>query len=156
MKQIYRSTKDKMIGGVASGMAHYLDLDIALIRLLWVLFAFMGGIGFPVYLVAWIIIPEEPYPGASKTSISTGVDDNVNFGEDTPEKPNEETETYVSPEIYSQRADRTNQVLGILLVVIGAAFLIRETLHLDIFRYVWPVLLVILGVYILVNDKRGA
>lgn len=61
MKQIYRSTRDKILGGVAAGMADYLDLDVVLVRLLWVLFILMGGIGLPVYIIAWIIIPPEPY-----------------------------------------------------------------------------------------------
>lgn len=165
MKQIYRSTRDKILGGVAAGMADYLDLDVVLVRLLWVLFIFMGGIGLPVYIVAWIIIPPEPYPGAGRDSGTRRnyvapvnpqhmTDSDTSTSEDS---AGEGIKNGEKTGIYEDTSkDRTTQALGILLVVFGVVFLFRETLHLDIFRYVWPVLLILLGVYILVNDKRGA
>lgn len=48
-----------MLGGVAGGLAEYLNTDPTLIRLLMVLFTFAGGAGLLVYIVAWIIMPEE-------------------------------------------------------------------------------------------------
>jgi len=47
-----------MLGGVCGGVAEYFGIDPTLIRLGWVLLAFHGGI--VAYLVAWLIIPEEP------------------------------------------------------------------------------------------------
>lgn len=58
-KRLFRSTKDRMIGGVCGGIAEYLDMDPTVIRLLWVLFTLMGGAGVIAYIIAWIIIPEE-------------------------------------------------------------------------------------------------
>jgi len=49
-----------MIAGVCSGIAQYLDVDPTIIRLLFVLFAFMGGGGLWIYLVLWFIMPEKP------------------------------------------------------------------------------------------------
>ena len=49
-----------MIAGVCSGIAEYLDIDPTVVRLLFVLFTFMGGGGVIVYLVLWIIMPERP------------------------------------------------------------------------------------------------
>lgn len=45
------------LGGVASGVAHYYGLDVSLVRILFVVFAFATGFGFPLYLVAWLVIP---------------------------------------------------------------------------------------------------
>ncbi len=45
------------LGGVASGFAHYYGLDVSLVRILFVVFAFMTGFGFLVYLLAWLVIP---------------------------------------------------------------------------------------------------
>ncbi len=157
MKQLYRSTNERIIGGVAGGMADYLDLDVVLVRLLWVFFAFMG-IGVPVYIVAWIIIPAEPYPGAGRYYKGTGsVDREAAAGSDEDESfdGNDNHDGRAFPEGREPVRSRTNQAIGILLVIVGIAFLIRETFQMDIFRYVWPVLLVLLGVYILFNDKRG-
>lgn len=158
MKQIYRSTNERIIGGVAGGMADYLDLDVVLVRLLWVFFAFMG-VGIPVYIVAWIIIPAEPYSGAGRYYKGTGsVDREAAAGSDENEgfEENDTDDKKGFPGGRETVRYRTNQAIGIFLVIVGIAFLIRETFQMDIFRYVWPVLLVLLGGYILFNDKRGA
>ncbi len=62
MKRLYRSRKDKKLGGVVGGLADYLNVDANLLRLLTILVTFFSGI-LPVvitYLVAWLIVPEEP------------------------------------------------------------------------------------------------
>ena len=60
MKRLYRSKTNRIIAGVCSGIAEYFDIDPTLIRLLWLLFSLGGGAGVLAYIIAWIIIPEEP------------------------------------------------------------------------------------------------
>jgi phage shock protein C len=62
-KRVMRSRSDRKIGGVCAGLAHYLDLDTSLVRILWFFITLACGIfpGFVAYVLAWIIIPEEPY-----------------------------------------------------------------------------------------------
>ena len=43
------------------GMAEYFDIDVTIVRVVWLVTAFMTGVGFIGYLVAWIVMPEEPY-----------------------------------------------------------------------------------------------
>jgi len=60
-KRLYRLQSSKMIGGVCAGIAQYFDLDVSLIRLLFVGIALITAL-FPMlafYIVAWIIIPTE-------------------------------------------------------------------------------------------------
>lgn len=60
-KSLVRPQAGRQIAGVALAFAEYLDLDVSLVRLLWVLIAlFSGGAGFIAYLVAWMVIPSEP------------------------------------------------------------------------------------------------
>jgi phage shock protein C len=61
-KKLMRSRADRKIAGVCSGLAQYLDLDISLVRILWFFITFVSGVfpGFVAYVLAWIIIPEEP------------------------------------------------------------------------------------------------
>ncbi|NLX91493.1 MAG: PspC domain-containing protein [Firmicutes bacterium] len=59
MSRLYRSRKNRIIGGVAGGLAEYFRVDVALIRLLWVVASFLGGGGILAYIIAWIVIPEE-------------------------------------------------------------------------------------------------
>ena len=60
MKRLYRSTTERMIGGVCGGMAEYFEVDPTLIRLAAVVFLLIGGSGILAYILAWIIIPERP------------------------------------------------------------------------------------------------
>jgi len=60
IKRLYRSKKDRILGGVCGGMAEHVETDPTLIRLLWALIAlFSMGFGLIAYLLAWIIIPEK-------------------------------------------------------------------------------------------------
>lgn len=61
-KKLMRSRSDRKIGGVCSGLAHYLELDVSLVRVLWFFITLACGIvpGFVAYMLGWIIIPEEP------------------------------------------------------------------------------------------------
>lgn len=60
VRRIYRSGKDKILGGVCGGIAEYLGVDPVIIRLLWVIGAFAWGFGVLLYIIAWIIIPRNP------------------------------------------------------------------------------------------------
>jgi phage shock protein PspC (stress-responsive transcriptional regulator) len=60
VKKLYRSTKDKVLGGVCGGLGNYLKIDPVLLRVLWAVFFFIGGMGLLAYIIAWIIMPEEP------------------------------------------------------------------------------------------------
>lgn len=54
-----RSRTDKVIGGVCGGLGRYLGVDPVLIRIAFVVLAVAGGSGVLLYIVAWILIPEE-------------------------------------------------------------------------------------------------
>ncbi len=62
-KKLTRSTDDKMIAGVAAGIAAYFGIDTTLVRLLFVLFALLGGPGLLVYLILWVVMPQESNAG---------------------------------------------------------------------------------------------
>ncbi|MFZ5807746.1 MAG: PspC domain-containing protein [Chloroflexota bacterium] len=60
VKRLYRSRKERMLGGVCAGLGEYLRVDPTLLRLLFVLFTLMGGQGILAYLILWVIVPDEP------------------------------------------------------------------------------------------------
>ncbi|MBU9724700.1 PspC domain-containing protein [Diplocloster modestus] len=60
-KKLYRSRSKRMICGVCGGVGEYLNIDPTVIRLLWVVLSFVGFAGIIAYIIAAIIIPEEPY-----------------------------------------------------------------------------------------------
>jgi phage shock protein C len=57
--QFTRSRSDKMIGGVCGGLARYFNVDTTIVRLLFVLAVFLGGASPLIYLVLWLVMPEE-------------------------------------------------------------------------------------------------
>jgi phage shock protein C len=61
-KRLMRPRAERKIAGVCAGMAEYFDLDVTLVRVLWIVITFFTGIIFGViaYIVAWIVMPEEP------------------------------------------------------------------------------------------------
>ncbi|CCY08815.1 MULTISPECIES: PspC domain-containing protein [Porphyromonas] len=58
-KKLYRSSNDRMVGGVCGGIAEYFNIDSSLVRLLWVLFSLMGGSGLLAYIICLIVIPSK-------------------------------------------------------------------------------------------------
>lgn len=71
MKRLYRSKNDRMLGGVCAGLGGYLDVDPAVIRLIWVVITILSvGTGIIVYILAWIIIPEENTSRAAPRSLN--------------------------------------------------------------------------------------
>lgn len=61
IKRLYRSKRDKVLGGVCAGIANYFEVDPVIVRLIWIIFTLVSmGFGIIAYLIAWIIVPEEP------------------------------------------------------------------------------------------------
>ena len=56
-KVLYRNTKNGKIAGVCSGLAEYMDVDVSLIRIVWLFFVIFGGAGLLLYLIAALVIP---------------------------------------------------------------------------------------------------
>ncbi|NLJ75895.1 MAG: PspC domain-containing protein [Peptococcaceae bacterium] len=134
MQKLYRSRKTRIIAGVAGGLAEYFDIDVAIIRLLWVLAAFAGGAGLLAYIAAMIIIPERRETlGAS--------------GE-------EQLEDNGKPKRGLGETARRNA--GLILIGLGVLLLAHEILPWYLMRYVWPLLLIALGIFVLSRGRRGA
>ena len=57
-KHLYRSSRNKVIAGVCSGLAEYFDVDPVMVRLIWVILTLLGGSGILLYIIFWIIVPK--------------------------------------------------------------------------------------------------
>lgn len=57
-KRLTRSD-DKMIGGVCAGLAEYLDIDLTIVRIVWVLMVLFAGFGILLYVILWLIMPKQ-------------------------------------------------------------------------------------------------
>jgi phage shock protein C len=139
-RRLYRSRTDTVIGGVAAGLATYLNTDPALVRVGWVVLAIItNGVGVLAYLVCWVAIPEEPKVAAEPV-----------IGPDGEPMPVVET----APEPRPHREGRAGLVVGVGLVLLGAWFLVREYLPPVNWNLIWPVVLIGIGALILVTSSR--
>jgi len=57
--QLCRPVQDRMLAGVAAGIARYLGVDATIVRIVLAVLAVAGGLGLPIYLAGWLLIPQE-------------------------------------------------------------------------------------------------
>ena len=58
-RTLTRPTHDRMLAGVASGLADYAGIDVLVVRIAFAVLTFLGGAGIPLYLACWLLIPAE-------------------------------------------------------------------------------------------------
>ncbi len=75
IRYLYRSRTNRVISGVCGGMAEYLGIDVTLVRILFVLLAFVNGIGILLYLLALLVIPLNPNRETAAGTSSSGSKD---------------------------------------------------------------------------------
>lgn len=59
-QRLVRPRQGRKIAGVCAGLAEYFDVDVTLIRVVWLVVLFAGGAGLIAYIIGWIVMPEEP------------------------------------------------------------------------------------------------
>lgn len=129
MKKLYRSRKDAMVAGVCGGLAEYIGVDSAIVRLIFAVTVVMGGIGVLAYFLAWIIIPE-----------------GSNSGEF--EYDNSETKHHME-----LSGDRLRMVIGLGFVGLGVLVLINKFVPGFTIEIFFPAVLIMVGALILMKGK---
>ena len=136
-KKLYRSRTQRVLGGVCGGLAEYFEVDVVIIRLVFVLLLFANAPAVIGYLIAWIVIPEGGYSPRQAG-------------------PGEEAEA---------RSGSGGLWLGYILVGLGAFLLLRTwlpyTMRITGLSYYWrlfmgqwwPLALILLGVAFLFSGR---
>ncbi|MCE3297099.1 MAG: phage shock protein PspC [Crocinitomicaceae bacterium] len=57
-KRLYRDVENAKIAGVCAGLSNYFNIDVIVVRVIFLVFLFFGGFGFPLYVILWIVIPK--------------------------------------------------------------------------------------------------
>lgn len=181
-RRLYRSRTDRMVSGVSGGLAEYFDIDPALVRLLWVLAAiFSGGLAVLGYIVLWIVVPQQGYTGPQSDVMRHNVDEMAaearRMAEEVrrtvrrepgaapaEEAPSPEVEVedildvnYPVPDTsLEQRRHRRRSWAGIVLIILGALFLVSNLgwLWWLNWRLAWPAVLIAVGLLLLWNRTR--
>ncbi len=63
-KRLYRSREGRLVAGVCAGLGDYFGIDATIVRLIFVALTVFAGMGVLLYVVAWLIIPEQGEPAS--------------------------------------------------------------------------------------------
>jgi phage shock protein C len=168
--QTFRRGKDRILGGVCSGLAEGLRIDPLWVRIGFVLLAFLQGVGLLIYIVLWVVMPEQVegqdrmrsgFDSMSADLKRIGAELRSQFGGPPKQAPTQEQPAAtVSVSMTSEApappaTGRTSIALGVVLVVVGLVLLAANTGLVE-WSVIWPSILIILGVLLLARmlDRR--
>jgi phage shock protein C len=135
--RLTRSETDKILAGVCGGIATYLGIDSLLVRLAFVVLLFASGIGFPIYLILWVIMPRQA--NVSKTG-SQVIQENIGEMSDT-----------VSSSM--SRVGRPGTI-GVLLILLGTYFLLNQLGWMHWANGIfWPLVIIGTGIYMMTRRR---
>jgi phage shock protein C len=176
MDRLYRSRQDRMLAGVAGGLAELWDADPSLVRVLWALLVvFTGGIALVVYIIMAIVVPDEDEvrpagstggatggaaaaPGTGATAGAAGGAAPI-AGEGWTQ-PRADVRAARREARTARRAANGDSafpaaaVAGGILILLGGFFLAREFLPSIDFDLVWPIVLIVVGAFLIVTAMR--
>ncbi len=135
--RLYRSEKNRVIGGVAGGLGEYFGIDYTIIRVIFVLLTIFGGYGILIYLILWFIMPSEH-------------SDSRSFHIDNKDEIKEKIRQFAH-NIRAQSDSHTRVWVGFVLILLGLLFFAN---NLNLFYFadlgrLWPLILVLLGIALL-------
>lgn len=139
-KRLERSRTNRVIAGVCAGLADYFNIDIALMRVLFVVAFICGSFGFWMYVILWIVVPEENILGQGSSS-TKATDDTIDI---TPKETKEEKKT-----------GNGALIAGLILIFVGLVALADNFLYMAWVWKLWPMILIIIGAVILVNSLKN-
>jgi phage shock protein PspC (stress-responsive transcriptional regulator) len=142
--RLYRSRKDRLIGGVCGGLGVYFGIDPVIFRLLFVVAAIWGGVGVLTYLIMWIVIPAEERMGAASQEV---IQSNVSEIESEARKLAQEARGVFSGTGEAPSKERTMWA-AVALILIGVVLLSGNLLNVDLGQ-LWPLALILVGGFLL-------
>jgi len=141
--KLYRSVSNRMIGGVGGGLGAYLNIDPIFIRLMFILLLFGTEFGFILYLLLWILIPEEGKDYGFK-------DDS--FSDRVKSMGDEVQKAVTEPH------PQAGLILGAGLIIIGGIIFLERLnfswLSWMDFDILWPLILIVGGIVLLIRIRR--
>ena len=143
-RKLSRNPMNKVIGGVCSGLAEFFGLDVALVRIAFVIAFLFASFGFWLYIILWIVLPVE-----GQQSTVNGQQSTVNSQQSTVNSQQSES---VSE---SKSESKVKSILaGSFVILIGLLFLINNFIPINWVWKLWPLILVAIGVVMIVTASK--
>ena len=149
--RLYRSSSSSVIGGVCGGLAEYLNADPVIFRVLFVLAILIGGGGLLLYIILWIVIPLKMAPIIQSERFNSSTNNNNSNMENydkNPEPNKQETD------VNKKQKNDGNLWGGMILITLGALFLIDRFVPSIDFGDLWPLILIVIGVVLIMRNYQ--
>lgn len=173
-KKLYRDEYHKVFGGVCSGLAEYFEMDVTVMRLLFAFTFFIMGVGFGTYIILWIVLPRKGfmYNNYNNPTVDYTVPPQQPAGQfNNPQQSGNpfggnpfSDNTYSSnpfssnptENIAPKQKSHAGIIIGLVLIVIGAAILVDEYDLIPDFDFgkLWPIVLVIVGGSLIISGQK--
>ena len=160
--ELRRNTDDKMFFGVASGLADYFGLDVAILRVLFVVTAFLtGGTTLLIYLLLAILVPEqEPtnsgHTGSATSTAQSESDNPAALPDPGPRSPGRTSSHTYRTSSDQQLVERRRNLAGWIVIVLGVVLLATNVGFFSwlSFGRFWPLLLIAIGIAMILGLFR--
>jgi phage shock protein C len=138
-RRLYRCRENRMIAGVAGGVAEYFSIDPSIVRLLWVASIFFGGLGILLYIAMIFIVPLEPLTAeAAAAHAARGTAPGAGL-----------------EHLHRQGSGWLMTTFGVILLIIGAIALLDVAIPgWATWRQLWPLALLGAGGFLVVTAMR--
>ncbi|HTY39994.1 MAG TPA: PspC domain-containing protein [Candidatus Paceibacterota bacterium] len=155
VRKLYRSEKDKVLGGVCGGLGEYFSIDPVIIRVLFVLLTIPGGGGLIAYIILYFLIPPAPGEGAEDASVpDLGKRVKAAAEEFRTHAEHFAEEARTARANRSARREERRRVFGIVLVLVGGFALLDAIFPMSWFswHFFWPLLIIGFGAYLVARS----
>lgn len=137
-RQLFRNKQKGRIGGVCAGLGEYFEVDITLIRALFLVALLGFGSGFLMYVILWIVLPERTQNFQDESNVNDAYyapEDNANFAK-------------------GGKLKKENVIGGLVLITLGIIFLADEFIPWISFQKLWPLILISIGIGMLYTNSK--
>lgn len=159
--KLYRSRADRVFGGVASGLAKYLNLDPVLIRIIFILLAIFSGVGLLLYIIMWIVVPEDPtfynfgpMPGKNENDSPNQSECKEETSQPYSGSADQKSNFDIPPYPVKKSNGSGRLVVGIIFIGLGLIFLADRIFPYFDFEDFLPLLFVVIGISLLWNSLK--
>ena len=140
-RKLRRNPMNRVIGGVCSGLADFFGVDVALMRIAFVIAFLFASFGFWLYIILWIVLPEN---GQQTT-------DNGQQNQSRSQSSQSESE---SVSVSKSESKVKSIFAGAFIILIGLLFLVNNFIPINWVWKLWPLILVAIGIVMIVTASK--
>ena len=134
-KKLERPKKGRMLFGVATGIANYFNIDVTIVRIIFIIITIWGGVGIVLYIIGIFLIPEEGAKDHKK----------------------KDKEKKIEERVESERKIHRNGgwIFGLIVLSVGIIFLLSNFVWWFSWSKMWPIILIVIGLIIIASGQKG-